>query len=182
MVDISPNSNLQYIGDSAFENCIKLKSLFIPMGVKEIQRYLCYGCSSLKSLTIPDTALTIYWGAFSGTTKLKCINWDSSIQRHLEDDDDLPTLKECLSAAPTSQPTLVAELVRYPCTNITGCCQGYTDITLSTEVIPSKAFKGCVNIATVVMDSKVKSIMSEAFSGLTSLYSVSVPSTVKVIG
>jgi len=159
------------------------------MGVKEIQRYLCYGCSSLKSLTIPDTALTIYWSAFSGTTKLKCINWDSSIQRHLkdyyyyyDDDYDLQTLKECLSAAPTSQPTLVAELVRYPCTNITGCCQGYTDITLSTEVIPSKAFKGCVNIATVVMDSKVKSIMSEAFSGLTSLYSVSVPSTVKVIG
>jgi len=162
---------------------MKLKSLFIPTGVTTITSRLCDGCTSLKSLTIPDTTQTIQWGAFSTSKKLKCINWNASIQRSRQCcPDPLPTLKECLSAAPTSQPTLSTQLVRYACTNITGCCQGYTDITLSTAVIPSKAFKGCANIATVVMDSKVKSIMDEAFSGLTSLRSVSIPSTVQVIG
>jgi len=182
-VEISPTSKVRSFGGQAFYGCMKLRSLFIPTGVTVIQGYLCEGCSSLKSLTIPDTAQTIEWGAFYGATKLKCINWNSSIQRNLRCcPDPLPTLKECLSASPTVQPTLSGQLVRYACTNVTGCCQGNTDIFLSSAVIPSKALKGCANIASVVMDSTVKSIMDEAFSGLTSLRSVFIPSTVKVIG
>lgn len=179
-VQINPTSKLKSIGWNAFYGNSNLKALYIPNGIIIIRQNMCESCTSLKTLTIPDSVIVIEYGAFRGATKLKCINWDSSIQRNIQS-NALPTKKECLRIAPTIQPTQSADLVTYACTDLTGCCQGHTDITISTEIIPSRAFKGCANIATIVMN-KVKIIMSEAFSGLTSLRSVSIPSTVEFIG
>ncbi|MBQ2240440.1 MAG: leucine-rich repeat domain-containing protein, partial [Alistipes sp.] len=54
------------IGDGAFGGCSSLKSITIPDGVTEIGEYAFADCSSLTSITIPDSVTYIGGYAFDG--------------------------------------------------------------------------------------------------------------------
>jgi hypothetical protein len=58
------------IGDYAFDNCSSLTSITIPNSVTSIGSYAFYYCSSLTSITIPDGVTSIGKSAFSGCTSL----------------------------------------------------------------------------------------------------------------
>ena len=47
------------IGDSAFEDCSSLTSVTIPDSVTSIGSYAFYNCSSLTSVTTPDSVTSI---------------------------------------------------------------------------------------------------------------------------
>ena len=52
------------IGDSAFEGCTSLTSITIPNSVTEIGKSAFYDCTSLTSVTIPDNVTRIRESAF----------------------------------------------------------------------------------------------------------------------
>ena len=58
----------------AFYGCTSLKSINIPDSATEISRQAFYGCTSLKSIDIPDSVTEIGMWAFYGCTSLKSIN------------------------------------------------------------------------------------------------------------
>jgi len=55
------------IGDSAFEGCVKLRSVGLKDGVTKIGKRAFANCKSLKSLTIPRTVISIEPDAFAGS-------------------------------------------------------------------------------------------------------------------
>ena len=63
----------------AFEYCSSLTSITIPNSVTSIGSYAFDGCTSLTSITIPDNVTSIGWAAFSGCTSLESITIPDSV-------------------------------------------------------------------------------------------------------
>ena len=56
--------------NGAFDGCSSLTSVTIPDSATSIGEYAFYGCSSLTSVTIPDSVTSIGKYAFDGCSKL----------------------------------------------------------------------------------------------------------------
>ena len=54
-----------------------IKSVVIPKGVEEIQKYAFYNCSGLEKVVIPDTIKYVREYAFYKDVKLKSINLEN---------------------------------------------------------------------------------------------------------
>ena len=72
-----PNS-VKSIGDSAFENCSDLTSIYIPDGVTSIGDRAFYGCEDLSSIHIPDSITSI------GDEAFRCCPLKDSIEQKLK--------------------------------------------------------------------------------------------------
>ena len=70
-IDLSKNTKLTTIKIGAFEDCTSLKSITIPNSVTAIGWGAFKGCTSLKSVTIPDSVTSIGDSAFEGCDSLK---------------------------------------------------------------------------------------------------------------
>ena len=110
------------IGQSAFSGCSSLTSITIPESITSIGSFAFSGCSSLTSITIPESITSIGSFAFSGCSSL---------------------------------------------TNVT--------IPNSVTSIGSSAFSKCSSLTSITIGDSVKSIGSSAFSGCSSLTSITLP-------
>ena len=125
----------------AFYNCTSLTSITIPDSVTSIGQSAFYNCISLASVTIPNSVTSIGSYAFSGCAAE--IIWG-----------DMPT---------------ITEIGRYALAGYAG-----TDITIPDSVtsIGQSAFYNCTSLTSVTIGNGVESIGSDAFSACTSLESV----------
>ena len=117
------------IGDYAFCDCSSLTSITIPNSVTTIGQFTFSRCSSLTNITIPNSVTTIGSNAFS-----KC----SSL------------------------------------TNVT--------IPNNITTIGSSAFNGCSGLTSVTIGNSVTYIGSSAFSSCSGLTSVTIPNSITYIG
>ncbi len=76
--DVVIPSNVKYISD-AFVGCSSLTSITIPDSVTIIGGYAFCNCDSLINVTIPDSVTTIGEGAFQGCTSLISITIPDSV-------------------------------------------------------------------------------------------------------
>ena len=67
------------IGYSAFENCTSLTSVTIPDSVTSIGNWTFDGCTSLTSVTIGDGVTSIAYGAFRDCTSLTSVTFDGTM-------------------------------------------------------------------------------------------------------
>ena len=67
------------IGAGSFENCVNLKSITIPDGVKTIGIQAFDACTALESVTLPDSIESIGNKAFRRCTALKTITIPSKV-------------------------------------------------------------------------------------------------------
>ena len=80
-----PFSNSSYytednvLGDYAFYDCSRLKSVVIPSSVTSIGERAFYGCSKLTSVEIPSSVTSIGEYAFCGCSKLTSVEIPSSV-------------------------------------------------------------------------------------------------------
>lgn len=68
---VSMSDAVNAVGEGAFSNCSKLKSVVLPKGLKELKKSLFSGCSALEAISIPDNVKTLGEGVFSGCAALK---------------------------------------------------------------------------------------------------------------
>ena len=140
------------IGDWAFENCTSLTSITIPDSVTSIEWYAFQGCTSLTSITIPNSVTSIGDLAFDGCTSLTSITIPDSV-------------------------TSIGKSAFYGCTSL-------TSITIPNSVtsISGSAFSGCSSLTSIMIPNSVTWIGDWAFNGCTSLKSVTIPNGVMSIG
>lgn len=74
---VIPDS-VEWIGESAFANCITLLNVSIPDSVTEIMEHCFDGCISIRELTLPAGLKTIGYRAFGNCKSLKSIEIPNS--------------------------------------------------------------------------------------------------------
>jgi predicted lipoprotein with Yx(FWY)xxD motif len=161
-LDLS-GSTLTTIEEGAFWYCTSLTSVTIPNSVTSIGELAFGRCSSLASVTIPASVTSIGQQAFGVCSSLTAINVDAANTAYSSQDGVL------YNKAKTT-------LYTYP-TGKTGAFTIPAGVTSIGEV----AFYGCTSLASVTIPAGVTSIGERAFQSCTGLTSVTIGSGVKGI-
>ena len=120
---VIPNS-ITSIEDSAFAECISLKSINIPNNVISIGNAF-FKCTSLKSVTIPNSVTSIGEGAFTSCISLTSINIPDSVTSI-----SAWTFQFCLSLKSITIPNSVTSIGEGAFKN----CTSLTSITIPNNV------------------------------------------------
>ena len=187
------NSNATLSNDYSFDD-IKLKNKFgsqvteyiIGEDVKRIGERAFQGCSSLTSITIPNSMTSIGSFAFMDCPQLSKVNiseigaWcnisfeDNPLKyaRHLYLNGQLVTNL----VIPSSVSTIGK--------NTFNNCSDLSSVTIPNSVttIGEGAFSGCSGLTSVTIPNSVTTIGSYAFNGCSGLTSVTIPNSVTSIG
>ena len=136
------NEDITVVRDDAFHNCSSLTSVTIPDSVTSIGDSAFSGCTSLTSVTIGNNVTSIGDYVFYYCTSLTSVTIGDSV-------------------------TSIGDYAFYGCHSL-------TSVTIGNGVtwIGDYAFKGCSSLTSVTIPDSVTSIGRSAFSGCSSLTSV----------
>ncbi|EJP31727.1 leucine rich repeat protein [Prevotella sp. MSX73] len=133
------------IGGYAFFYCTSLTSITIPNSVTTIGGHAFEDCTSLSSVTIPNSVTTIGEWAFLRCTSLSSVTIPNSVTTI-----GYGSFKGCTSLSSITIPNSVTK-------------------------IGSKAFSGCTSLSTVALSENLTEIAQGTFQGCSQLTSVSIP-------
>ncbi len=163
------------IGAHAFNGCSSLASVTIPDSVTSIGRCAFYNCDSLASVTIPDSVTSIGEYAFDSCSSLTSVTIPDSVTSI-----GYAAFTDCSSLISVTIPDSVTSIGEYAFDG----CSSLASVTMPDSVtsIGSYAFRTCSSLTSVLIPDSVTSIGDVAFSGCSSLVSVTIPDSVTSIG
>lgn len=136
----------------AFYGCTSLTSITIPNSVIYIKEYAFYHCKALKAVTIPNNVTSIDQAAFCGCSSLTSLTIGNSV-------------------------TSIGLSAFSGCSKLTSII-----IPNSVTTIGQDAFGGCIGLTSINIPNSVTSIGLTALRDCTGLTSVTIPQTVTSIG
>jgi len=155
-ITISPNSNLESIGDEAFDQT-GIVTIFIPDFVTTIGGFVFDGCSSLKTITVSaeNKKFSSIDGVLFNKKKTELIRY--------------PPAK---NGKTYTIPSTVIKISG----GAFDCCTGLKSIIIpdSVTTIGVCAFFGCTGLKSIIFPVSVKKIGERIFSGCTSLTSITI--------
>ena len=168
-------SNIEHIGYSAFSGCSSLQSVTIPDSVTSIGGLAFSNCSSLQSVTIPDSVTSISNSAFSNCTSLQSVTIPDSVTSIGDS-----AFSDCSSLQSVNIPDSVTSIGDSAFEG----CKSLQSVTIPDSVtsIGDGAFSDCSSLQSVTIPDSVTSISDYAFYGCSSLQSVTIPDSVTSIG
>ncbi|MBQ4111586.1 MAG: leucine-rich repeat domain-containing protein, partial [Clostridia bacterium] len=142
------------IGSDAFRGCSGLKNVIFGENSRltTISAWAFLNCTSLTSVTIPDSVTSIGESIFSNCTNLTSITIPDSV-------------------------TTIAKGAFYSCTSLTSIT-----IPDSVTTIGNYAFSNCTNLTSITIPDSVTTIGGYAFSDCSGLTSITIPDSVTSIG
>ena len=140
------------IGGYVFSDCTSLSSITIPNSITSIGDYAFIGCSGLTSFTIPNSVTSIGNHALDECTRLYSITIPNSV-------------------------TNMGASTFGGCTSLTGVTIGN-----SVTSIGDGAFYGCYSLTNITIPNSVTSIGDQAFDECYTLTSFTIPNRVTNIG
>lgn len=140
------------IGDYAFIGCTSLTSVTIPNTITAIREGAFCVCTSLTTITIPNSVTWLAKLTFSGCTSLSAITLPNSITSI-----DYGLFEECSSLTSISLPN-------------------------SIDHIENSAFKKCTALTSITLPNSLTWISGDAFRECTSLTSITLPASLSEIG
>lgn len=149
--------NVTEIGDMVFENCEKLESIVIPETLEEIGASVFGGCSSLQDIDLPNKPLSLDHNTFYGSAYYEDkSNWENGV---LYVDNYLLAINSDF-----------LNLSEY-------------EVKEGTIAIAINAFlNNAQNLTKITLPEGLKLIGDKAFSSLSKLESINIPSSVDTIG
>ena len=182
------------IGKYAFYDCSSLTSITIPYSVTSIGHEAFYGCSSLTSVMLPDSVTSIGNCAFSGCSSLTSITIPDGVTSIGEG-----AFAYCSSLTSITIPdgvTSIGDGAFYMVSNIVysgnlsgapwyaRALNGFIEDGLVYNDSSKTKLLACPSLreGTVVIPNSVTSIGNFAFSGCSSLTSITIPYGVTSIG
>jgi len=163
------------IGAEAFESCTSLTSVTIPNSVTSIGNYAFNGCTSLTSVTIGNSVTSIGDEAFADCTSLTSVTVPNSVTSI--GDYAFASCSSLTSVTIGNSVTSIGHGAFADCTSL-------TSVTVPNSVtnIGDFAFASCTSLTSVTIPTSVTSIGSGAFQNCTSLTNVTIPNSVTSIG
>lgn len=143
------------IGNSAFKNCTSLRSVTLPETLKQIGKYAFKGCRSLSSLTLPQGVESIGLAAFQDCRSLRTFNLSSKL-KHISSYAFFYCQGIQQLSIPNSIEIIDPDGFFY--------CLGLRSLTIDMECIPDYSFYTCNGLRTVTMGNHVKTVGEGAFA------------------
>ena len=152
------------ISKHAFANCKKLKRVYLRASIREIKNWFD-SCTDLEELFISKTVKKFAYDALCGCAKLSNIsvdpkNKDISVIDHVLYSDNGKTLLRCPP----------------------GRLESVFQVSAGVTKIEKEAFRGCINLTSIILSNSVTTICDGAFEGCVNLTNISIPESVTKMG
>jgi hypothetical protein len=152
----------------AFDGCIGLTNVAIPLSVVEIGVGAFSGCAALSSVAIPDNVTFIRGGAFARAGLLS-VTLPGSLT-NLES----YAFAGCTNLSNVTVPSTITSIGQ----SVFIGCTGLTNATILNDAVGSDQFGWCTSLTSVSLGDKVRTIDYGAFRGCTKLTSIIIPKSV----
>ncbi len=179
--DVAIPYGVTAIPDYAF-SCTSLTSITIPNSVTSIGYRCFWGCTNLTSVIIPDSITTVGNATFKDCINLTSVKISDSVSSI-----DISAFSGCTSLTEinvdennATYSSVDGILLNKDKTILIKCPQGKTECTISDTVtsIGNHAFYDCNSLVSVKMGNNVTSIGYETFFDCDSLTSITIPDSV----
>ena len=175
------------IGSWAFWKCTSLTSVTIPDSVTSIGNFTFHSCSDLTSVTIGNSVLNIMAGAFFRCSSLTSVTIPDSVTNI-----DIGAFVGCSSltsievgkknAEYSSEDEVLFSKNKTELIRFPAGKNGHYAIPNNVTSIADTAFYDCSRLTSVTIPDSVTTIGGGAFEGCGSLTSVTIPNSVTSIG
>ncbi len=166
---------IRRIGYRAFQGCTALETVLFPQSLEVIDDYAFKDCTSLNAISIPDGVMTISYEAFRNCTSLRTVQWPVQLKTI-----EGGAFRNCQTMEMISLQNTLTSIGQYAFMD----CDSLVTVTIpgSVQNIGVGAFASCNSLCTVNLSAGLENITYFAFSNCTSLRNVNLPETLKTIG
>jgi hypothetical protein len=205
LTKVNINNKITRIGNNAFADCSKLKTVSIDRNTKlnEIQDFAFYDCTDLEELYLPETLTYIGRSTFEDCSSYKggafLILPDGSKTYSLWIPDNITSMGihcfknsgiEELNMSPSSKLSEIPDMAFESCNNLSSV--NILD-AISIKTIGMGAFRNCKNLCTgtgsgtvskgkLELPNSINSINDEAFNGCKNILYVQLPIYLRSLG
>ena len=162
------------VGYSAFEGCVGLTSVVIPIGVNSVNDCAFLNCNNLMNVIIPNTVTSIGHSAFYGCTNLTSITIPDSVTSI-----GCGAFENCKGTSTTIIPGLTMTMVDgwvLKCS-----CEGMIDLSWARGICAG-SFSECDTLTDVILPKTIRNIGDWTFENCSGLTSLVIPDDVTSIG